>query len=158
MADIHLEIKGIEGDSVAVGYENQIDCTSWAWGASTPASMHDATGGSAGGSMVQDINITKRMDKSSPNLMLKCCSGEHLTEAIMTCVKSGGERIKWLRVTMKGLIISSVSSSGSEGSAGMESVSLNFAEYKIEYWPQESGGAEGASIDSAYNIAKHEVA
>jgi type VI secretion system secreted protein Hcp len=157
MADIHLEIKGIEGDSVATGYEGQIDCNSWSWGASSPASMHTATGGSAGGTMIQDITISKLMDKSSPNLMLKCSSGEHLTEAILTCVKSGGERVKWLRITMKGIIISNVSSSGSEGSAGMESVSLNFAEYKMEYWPQESGGAEGASIDTSYQIAEHRV-
>jgi len=160
MADIFLEIKGaneIKGDSVAVGYEEQIDCMSWSWGASQPANMHSATGGAAGGSMVQDISVTKNMDTASPNLMKFCCAGIHMDEVVMTCVKSGEDRQKWLQITMKKVIISSISSSGQEGSAGMESLSLNFAEYEMKYWPQEAGGAEGASIDAAYHIAEKHI-
>ena len=115
--------------------------------------MHVSTGGAAGGSTIMDIAITKDMDKSSPNMMKYCCHGTVMPEAILVCTKSGGEgTMEWLKVTMKNAIISSISSSGQEGSMGMESVSLNFSEYKMEFWPQDDVGAQEAAIEAEYNI------
>ncbi len=154
MATIHLKINGITGDSVATGYEDQIDCDSWQWGASQAANMHVATGGAAGGSSVSDMAVTKSMDKASPNLMKYCCEGKHIDEVLMTCTKSGGGQVKWLEITMKRVIISSVSFGGQEGSQGHESVSLNFGEYMMKFYPQTDDGSEGASIDAGYDISK----
>ena len=153
MATIHLKLDGIDGDSEAANYEGQIDCASWSWGASQAANMHVSTGGAAGGSTIMDIAITKDMDKSSPNLMKYCCHGTVMPEAILVCTKSAGEgTMEWLKVTMKNAIISSLSSSGQEGSMGMESVTLNFSEYKMEFWPQDDTGAQEAAIEAEYNI------
>lgn len=154
MATIHLKVNGISGDSVATGYEDQIDCDSWNWGASQAANMHVATGGAAGGSTVNDLAITKSMDKASPNLMKYCCEGKHIDEVLMTCTKSGGGQVKWLEITMKRVIISSVSFSGQEGNQGAESVTLNFGEYMLKFYPQGDDGSEGASIDAGYNISQ----
>ena len=154
MATIHLELDGIPGDSEAANYEGQIDCSSWAWGASQAANMHVSTGGAAAGSNVMDISITKDMDKASPNLMKYCCKGTVMPTATLTCTKSGGDggTIEWLKVTMTNAIISNISSSGQEGSMGMESVGLNFSEYKMEFWPQDDTGAQEAAIEAEYNI------
>lgn len=153
MATIHLKLDGIEGDSEAANYEGQIDCSSWAWGASQAANMHVSTGGAAGGSSIMDISITKDMDKASPNLMKYCCHGTVMPTAILTCTKSGGEgTMEWLKVTMTNAIISSISSSGQEGSMGTESVSLNFSEYKMEFWPQSDTATQEAAIEAEYNI------
>jgi len=153
MADIHLKIDGIDGESSTKGYEKQIDCQSWGWGASQVANMHVSTGGAAGGSSVQDLQVYKSMDKASPNLMLYCCKGTHIPEVVLTCTKSGDDQIRWMVLTMKKVIISSVGPSGSEGSMGTESLTLNFAEYKMEYFPQEAKGGEGAAVTAAYDIA-----
>lgn len=153
MATIHLKINGIDGDSQATGYEDQIDCDSWNWGASQAANMHVATGGAAGGSSVNDIAVTKSMDKASPNLMLACCLGRHIDEVLLTCTKSsGGEQVAWLEITMKRVIISSVQFGGQEGSQGTESLTLNFGEYMMKFYPQAEAGDQGASVDGGYNI------
>lgn len=154
MATIHLKIDGIDGDSTATGYEDQIDCSSWNWGASQAANMHVSSGGAAGGSSVQDIIITKDMDKSSPNLMKKCMAGEHISEAILTCTKSGGTGgvIKWYVITMTEVIISSVSSGGQEGGMGSESVGLNFAKVKIEFFSQGADGSAQAGPEATWDI------
>jgi len=154
MATIHLKIDGIDGDSTATGYEDQIDCYNWSWGASQVANMHVSSGGAAGGSNVMDIAITKDMDLASPGLMKKCCAGEHIKEAVLTCTKSAGTggMIRWYAITMEEVIISSVSSSGEDGSMGTESVSLNFAKYKIEFFSQGSDGSEQAGPESTWDI------
>lgn len=153
MATIHLKIDGIDGDSVATGYEDWIDLDSWNWGASQAANMHLATGGAAGGSSVNDIVFTKSMDKASPNLMKYCCEGKHIAEVKMICTKSGGGQVKWLEIIMQRVIISSVQFNGQEGSQGAESGSLNFGEYMMKYYPQGDDGSEGASIDAGYNCS-----
>lgn len=153
VATIHLKIDGIQGDSSVKGFEKQIDCDSWSWGASQAANMHVSTGGAAAGSSIQDISISKSMDQASPNLMLYCCKGTHIPEVVMTCMKSGDGQIKWLVVTMKKVIISSVSCGGSGESMGGENVTLNFGEYKMEFFPQEEGGAQGAAVTAEYDIA-----
>ena len=154
MATAHLKIEGIDGDSTATGFEDQIDCTSWSWGASQAANMHISSGGAAGGSSVMDITITKDMDLASPGLMKKCCAGEHITEAVLTCTKSAGTggMIRWYAVTMTEVIISHVSSSGEDGGMGTESVSLNFAKYKIEFFSQGGDGSEQAGPESTWDI------
>ena len=153
MATIHLKVNGIKGDSVATGYEDQIDCEAWSWGASQSANMHLATGGASGGSQVQDVSISKNMDLASPNLMQYCVLGKHIDEVVLTCTKSGDGQVKWLEIKMKRVIISSVSMGSSEGVQGHESISLNFGEFEMKFFPQGKDGSEGTSIDALYNIS-----
>jgi type VI secretion system secreted protein Hcp len=57
---------------------------------------------------------------------------------------------------MKEVLVSSVSSGGSGGEDRLtESVSLNFAEFKVEYKPQKPDGSGDAAIEAAWNIAKN---
>lgn len=145
---------GLDGDSVVAGYEDQIKCQSWSWGASNPSNMHDSTGGAAGTGDVADLMVTKMMDKASPNIYKFCSKGKHFPEATLTCTKASGDGdIKWLEIILKNVIISSVNSGSQADEMGEESMSLNFAEYMVKFYPQESEGAEGASIDAGYNVA-----
>ena len=151
---IYLKNDIITGDSVASGYEDQIDCDSWSLSAFQSTNMHQSTGGAAGGSEVQDLQLSKLMDKASPIIYLCCCEGRHLGEITLTCTRSyEGADIKWLEIVLPEAIISNVSSSASPDGLGGESFSLNFAEYMMKFYPQEEGGAEGSSIDHGYNQA-----
>lgn len=155
MATIHLKIDGIDGDSVAAGYEGQIDCDTWGWGAHQPANMHVATGGAAGGSQVQDLRVTKKMDKASANLMKYCCKGNHISEVVMSCTKSSGEaQVEWLKITMTKVIISNVNFNGSDiQTQGGEEISLNFAKFTMEFFEQTETGTQGAAVTAEYDIA-----
>ena len=151
---IYLKNDKIQGDSVAAGFEDQIDCQSWSFGATQSTNMHQATGGAAGGSDLQDLMFSKKMDKASPLMYRCCCEGSHLGEVTLTCTRSyEGADIKWLEIILKEAIISSVNSMSPPDGMGDESFSLNFAEYMMKFYPQEEGGAEGSSVDHGYNIA-----
>ena len=156
---IYLKNDIITGDSVAKGFEDQIDCESWAFGAFQSTSMHSSTGGAAGGSEVQDLQINKKMDKASSLIYICTCEGRHLGEVTLTCTRSyEGADIKWLEIILKDAIIANVSSSASTDELGAESIALNFAEYMMKFYPQEDGGAEGSSVDHGYNQATRQPA
>ena len=54
---------------------------------------------------MQDISFNKRMDSSSPSLILAVCKGTHYKDATLTCRKAGKDPLDYLVIEMKDLII-----------------------------------------------------
>ena len=123
---------------------------------SQSGTTHVGGGGGAGKVKVQDINIVKHVDKASPNLMLACCNGKHYKEALLTVRKAGEKPLEYIKITMKEVLVSSIQASGTGNDDRVsESLTLNFAEYKIEYTPQKADGSGQAAVEASFNIAKN---
>jgi type VI secretion system secreted protein Hcp len=115
-----------------------------------------ATGGGAGKVNVQDISFTKYVDKSSPNLIQYCCNGKHFADALLTVRKAGENPLEYLKITIKDLMIAAVTTGGSGGEDRLtENVTLNFAEFKVEYTPQKKDGTGDAAVTVGWNIAEN---
>ena len=154
--DMFLKIDDIEGESVDDVHAGEIDVLSWSWGMSQSGTTHTGPGGGAGKVDVQDLSFTHYIDKSSANLMMLCCNGKHFEEATLVVRKAGEMPLEYLILTMKGGLISSVSTGGSGGEDRLtENVTLNFSEFKTEYVPQMADGSGDASIIIGWNIAKN---
>ena len=157
-ADMFLKIEGIEGESVDKKHAGEIDVLSWSWGMSQSGSMHISAGGGAGKVAVQDVSLTKYVDRSSPNLMQKCCTGEHYPEATLTVRKAGAEPLEYLVITMKKVLVTSISTGGSGGEDKMtENITLNFADFASTYTPQAADGSGGAKVEVAFSIAENVI-
>jgi type VI secretion system secreted protein Hcp len=157
-ADMFLKIEGIQGESVDSVHADEIDVLAWSWGMSQSGTMHVAAGGGSGKVAVQDLSITKYVDSASPNMMQKCCTGEHYPSAILTIRKAGADPLEYLVITMTGVLVTSISAGGSGGEDKLtENVTLNFAEFESVYTPQAADGSGGAAIDVAYNIAQNVI-
>lgn len=106
---------------------------------------------------MQDITLTKYVDASSSALMLGCCKGTHHDQAVLVVRKAGDSPLEYIKITMKEVIVSSLSTGGSGGEDRLtENVTLNFAEYKFEYQTQSTkGGKEGGARIAAWNIAEN---
>lgn len=155
--DAFLKLKGVDGESPVKGFENQIQILAWSWGMSQSGTTHSGTGGGAGKVNVQDLSFTKYLDKASPPLILACCKGTHYDEATITMRKAGGDPLPYLVITLKEIIVTSVSLGGSGGEDQQtENVTLNFAEFAYSYQPQDSKGAKkGGAIEVKYHIAEN---
>lgn len=106
---------------------------------------------------VHDFSFSKLMDKASPKLFEYCATGKHIPSIILTCRKAGGEQQEYLKVTMKEVIISSFTNSGSGGAnLPVESVTLNFGTIELEYKPQDEKGNLGGVVKSGWNALKNE--
>lgn len=156
--DMFLKIEGVEGEAVDHAHGGEIDVLSWSWGMSQSGSMHVGGGGGAGKVNVQDLVITKYLDKSSPTLMKTCCSGKHYPSAILTIRKAGDQPVEYLIIEMTDVLISSVQIGASAGDDRlMETVSLNFAAVKQSYTPQAKDGTPAAAVEAGFNIEENTV-
>jgi type VI secretion system secreted protein Hcp len=152
--DMFMKIKGIEGESKDDKHKNEIDVLAWSWGATQQGSAGMGGGAGSGKVNVHDLNFTKPVDKASPDLFMKLCTGEHYDEALLTCRKAGGSPLEYLKITMSGeVFVTSVSHGGSQGSdTHTENVTLNFSKVKIEYAEQTEKGAAGAQPKAGFDI------
>lgn len=151
--DITLKIDGVDGESKIDGHEDEIDVLAWSWGASQSGSLHVGGGGGSGKANVQDVSITKYVDKASTNLLRKCLNGAHLTEAVLTVRKAGESPVDYVAITMSPVLVTSVSTGGSGGEDRLtENITLNFAKAKYSYTPQKEDGSADAAIDLTWNI------
>jgi len=157
--DMFLKIEGVTGESADDKHPGEIDVLAFSWGMSQSGSMHVATGGGSGKVAVQDLSVTKWLDKASNVLAAKCCSGKHFTKATLVARKAGDTPVEYYKVTMEEVIVTSVSTGASQGEEMQtETVSLNFAKFKVEYTPQKGTGAKGAGNELGWDIQKNKPA
>jgi type VI secretion system secreted protein Hcp len=151
--DMFLKIEGLDGESADDKHKNEIDVLAFSWGMTQSGSMHVAGGGGSGKVNVQDLSVTKWLDKASTVLMQKCCTGKHFTKATLVARKAGDKPVEYYKVTMEEVIVTSVST-GASGGEDMqtESISLNFAKVKVEYTPQQSTGGGAGGTELGFDI------
>ena len=154
--DFLLKIDGVDGESQTQDHEKEIDVLDWHWGMSQSGTMHMGGGGGAGKVNVQDIALTKFVDKATPNLMKMCCNGKHIKEATLVTRKAGEQSLDYLKIKMSDCLVTSVSTGGSGGEDRLkESVTLNFAKVEVGYTPQKPDGSGDAEITINWNIEKN---
>lgn len=152
--DMFIKIGDIEGESTKSDHEGEIDVLSWSWGMTQSGTTHLGTGGGSGKVNVQDLSFTHYVDKSTPNLMINCCKGNHFKEATLVVRKAGGEQLEYMTIKMENVLITSVSTGGSGDEDRLtESVTLNFAKFSSIYVPQKEDGSGDAEIEAIYDIA-----
>ncbi|MFO0875767.1 MAG: type VI secretion system tube protein Hcp [Gemmataceae bacterium] len=151
--DMFLQIDGIKGESQDKAYKGQIDVQSWSWGMSNSGSAHTGGGQGAGKVNVQDLSFSHYIDKSTPDLMLACCTGKHIPKAVLTVRKAGGSPLDYLQITMEDLIVTGLTTGGSTGDDRLtETVNLNFAKVKVQYKEQTPTGAVGDKPQMGWDI------
>lgn len=122
---------------------------------SQSGNMHVGGGGGAGKVNIQDLTITKYVDKSSPNLMMHCASGKHVDKVTLVVRKAGGEsQVEYMKIDLEEVLITSLHTGGSGSDDRLtENVTLNFAQVMVEYQEQKADGSkQGGPIKFGWNI------
>ena len=157
--DMFIELGAkIKGESQDADYsaKGACDVLAWSWGMSQSGSFHAGGGGGAGKANFQDLSFTKWVDKATPALMIAVAKGSHIDECKLTCRKAGEGQQKYIEITMKKCLVSSVSTGGSGGEDRLtENVTLNFAEVSFEYFLQDTKGSTASGGKLAWDISKN---
>ena len=154
--DMFIKLDDVKGESRDSKHKDEIDVLAWSCGASNAGTTHTGGGGGAGKVNVQDLSFTKWVDKASPNLIMSSCNGKHYKQAMLTVRKAGENPLEYLKVSMKEVLVSSVSTGGSGGEDRLtENITLNFSWFKVEYTPQKADGTGEAAVEMAWNIAEN---
>lgn len=155
--DMFLELDGIDGESVDSVHSGKIDVLAWSWGLSQSGTTHMGGGGGSGKVSVQDVSITKYVDKSTPNLFMHCCDGTHITKGKLIVRKAGKTALEYIILEFEEIIVAALSTGGSGGEDRLtENVTLNFAKVAMTYTPQNPDGSGGDAVGpKTWNIASN---
>jgi type VI secretion system secreted protein Hcp len=157
--DYFLKIDAVPGESTDAKHKDEIEVESWSWGAtqSGTAAGGGGGGGGAGKVRIQDFNFVARTSKASPVLFLRCASGQHIKQAVLTARKSGGTQAELLTLTMTDLLVSSYQIAGSEtaDTVPTDQVSLNAAKIELEYKLQKADGSLDAPVKAGWDVQQN---
>jgi type VI secretion system secreted protein Hcp len=154
--DMFLKIDPLSGESRDEVHKDEIDVLAWSWGLSQSGTTHEGSGAIAGKVNVQDLSFTKYIDKSSMGLITACCNGKHFPIAKLTVRKAGASPLEYLTITLKDCLISGVTPGGSGGEDRLtENVTINFAEFTVEYRPQKPDGSVDKPVVAGWDIVKN---
>ena len=119
---IYLHLDDLKGESTSARHAEWIEVFSVQMGAANPSNRVT----------LSSVMLRKRLDKSSPLLMRSCATGRHLPSAVLDVLRSGQAGIRYMRLKMQDVVVTSVQQSAG-GDAPMETVSLNFAKVQWSY-------------------------
>jgi type VI secretion system secreted protein Hcp len=154
--DEFLKIDGVPGESLDDRHKGEIDVLAWSFGASNSSAVGSAAGGGAAKVHVQDLSVTKYVDRSSPTLMLACCTGKHIPKATLTLRKAGSRPVEFLVLELTDVLVSSVSTGGSGGEDRLtENITLAFAKFKYSYIPQKADGSADTAVSMGWDIVRN---
>ena len=152
MADYFLRIDGIAGESQNPRHQGEIEVESFSWSETFLASAAGA--GGAGKVHVQDLHITKQIDKASPLLMLAVASGRHLTSAVLTAQRPGQEPLDYLTISLGGVMVNSYQTGAPAGQpVPTDQVSFSFRQIEIVYRPQLPDGSLASPVMAGWDVA-----
>jgi type VI secretion system secreted protein Hcp len=156
--DMFLKLDDVKGESADDKHKDEIDVLSWSWGITQSATGHVGGGSGSGKANVSDIHITKYIDSSSHKLLKSTATGTHFKEALLTIRKAGEKPLEYIKITMKEVLISSISCGGSGGEDKLtENITLNFADVDYVYTPQKPDGSGGSALPFGYHIAQNKA-
>jgi type VI secretion system secreted protein Hcp len=127
-----LQVAGIDGPSTTKGFEKQIPVHSWSLGAANTATPV-GTGGGSGKVVPEPFVVTMGVSKASPRLFLACCTGKHIANAVLIGLRKNpkGHNVKYLRVTLTDILVSSLHDGESSGGVPLDTV--HFTYQKVEW-------------------------
>ncbi len=158
-SDFFLKIDGVEGESQDDKHKNEIHITSFSIKATNAGSGHTDKGSGVGKAHVHDIDVTKEVDKASPNIFLNCVTGKHHPKATIVARKAGEKPHEYLKITLEEVFISDYQlRAKKDGETPVESFSLNFASVEQEHKVQNADGSAGAANKKKFDAKKHKAA
>ncbi|KFE64437.1 Hcp family type VI secretion system effector [Hyalangium minutum] len=126
---IYLKIAKAPGSSKVQAYSGQIEVLSYRYGLTFPMTLNERSNDGEikrqGRPNHGEFQITKLVDKASPNLYLSCSKGESVGNATLTVAGSDDSVIFTYELTE--VVITSISVAGGARGDPVETVSLDYA-------------------------------
>ena len=154
--DMFLKLEGIQGESTDSAHPKEIDVLSFSWVTTQGGSATVGSGTGAGKAQMNDLVITKHVDRASPVLMSKHLSGATIATAVLTLRKAGGAPLDYAILTMSNVVVTKIEHGADDG-GHTEAVSLQFSAIQYDYKQQQSDGTGGPTISAGYNASTSKV-
>lgn len=157
--DMFLKLDGIKGEAQDAKHKEEIDVLAWSWGVAQSGTTHMGSGSGSGKVSVQDLSVTKYVDKASATLLQHSATGKHISKGELIVRKAGEKPHEYIKIEMKDIIVTHLSTNGTSSEDRLtENLALNFGEFKYIYTTQTKEGGAGPKVEFGWSIAQNEHA
>ncbi len=141
-----LEVSGLTPAGQAA------EVLSYSWGVTANATLLSGTGLAAGKAQFSDLQVTKKVDKTSPLFIKGAATGQVYPTATLHIFKAGEKPVEYMTYQMTNVLITTVQHGGSADDVPSENVSLAYAKLQVTTKDVESGAVVGQATYS-YDLA-----
>jgi type VI secretion system secreted protein Hcp len=149
-----IKFEGIDGESSDSSHDKWIDVLSMSFGVNRPTEGSGSTR-RTGSVEMNDISITKEIDKSTPKLMEAICRGRiNPTVEIEVTTNIGGTYATYYRIELTNVRVTNywVSGGTSGDDVPTETVALNFEEISVTYSEFDEEGKSKGNIEYVWKV------
>lgn len=154
----YMKFDGIDGESQDKDHKNWIDVMSVQQGITKPGAGETGAARRRGDTILQDIYVTKLLDKSSPKLAEAVCKGKVFpkVEIHFTASITDKGRETYFAYELKNVSVSSYNLSGNAQDKPVESLSLNYEEIKGTYKEVDAKGSAKGNVEWSWKVEQGE--
>jgi type VI secretion system secreted protein Hcp len=169
MKDIYVKFVGaseLQGDSTDTKHMNEIEVNSYSHSVFQPKS---SSASSAGGHTAErtehgEMLFTKDIDKATAKLLRGCSAGTVYPQVDVVAYRSYGgtsststsqSRVPFWKITMKNVVVSSVSTTIGAGELPTETFGLKYSEIIWEYMQHKIDGTSASTGRAGWDLAKN---
>ena len=151
-----IKFDGVDGESQDKDHKNWSDLASFSQGLRKPGGGATGAARRRGDVVLDDIQVVKQLDKSSPKLAESMCKGKVFpkVEIHLTASYTDAGRVTYYAYELKNVQVSSyeVGGSGQAEDVPMENMSLNFEEIKVTYTECDSTGKKKGNVEYTWKV------
>jgi len=157
----YIKFDGVDGEVKAKHHKNWSRLVSFGQGLHQPGGAATGPTRRRGDVILDDIAVTKELDKASLKIAEAVCRGNIFpkVELHLTASYPDAGRITYYAYELKNVLVTSYSINGSGQSEDVpvEEFALNFEEIKVTYTETNSRGEKKGNVEYSWKVEQGEV-
>jgi type VI secretion system secreted protein Hcp len=159
--DAYLQLDGIQGEATETNHQNWIQVTQISHGIQQQASKNPPGGQrtTLANSKHDAIQITKKVDKSTPLLHESACSGSVIAKATIDLLKTAGSKnVVYLKYELTNVLVGAINfnaTASAEDEEPTETVNLKYGTFKLTYSTTDGQGNVTGNVPAGWDLTKN---
>lgn len=156
IADMFLKVQGATGESTDAQHKGEIGVVSWSWAMRAERTHSSIAGPSMarGAATIDELEIVKRADLSTPTLMLYLLSHKVIKLVRLTVRKAGQHPLEYLVIDLEDAVLTSLQTEAQNAEV-LEHLRFSFSKMKVTYTPQDASGGPGGANQVEHDLTAH---
>jgi len=152
----YIKFDGVDGEAKDKDHSNWSDLLTFSQGIIQPGSAATGPTRRRGDVILEDISVTKELDKASPKIAESVCKGKVFpkVEIHLTASYTDAGRVTYYAYELKNVLVTSYNISGSSQAEDVptEVFNLNFEEIKVTYTETDAQGKKKGNVEYTWKV------
>jgi type VI secretion system secreted protein Hcp len=152
----YIKFDGIDGESLDKDHQGWSDILSFSQGLSQPGGGATGATRRRGDVVLDDISVTKELDKASPKIAESICKGKVFpkVEIHLTASYTDEGRVTYYAYELKNAMVTSynIGGSGQSEEVPTDALLMNFEEIKVTYTENDAKGKKKGNVEYEWKV------